>query len=129
MKASKTCPGVVKTPTRRVSGSGSATVKVAVTDPPQGLIYGEAVRGRTEHKTGTRVILPFTAITATAGGPAVWQVDPASMAVRTQPVTIGEYRTGEVVLTGGVEDGALIVGKGAQLLYPGRVVVAAEVTQ
>lgn len=104
--------------------TGTVTVKVAVTDTPPGLIYGEAVRGQTEHLTPPRVVLPYSVISATAAGPAVWLVDPATMAAMPVPVTIDQYRTGEVVLAGGVADGAMIVGKGAQLLYPGRIVAA-----
>ena len=61
-------------------------------------------------------------MSATADGPAVWQVDRDTMQVSLHPVTIDRYETGRVLLSGGVEEGAWIVSKGAQLLYPGRTV-------
>lgn len=72
------------------------------------------------------MILPYTAISATAEGPAVWQVDPATMAVSSLPIRIERYETGRIVVASGIADGTLIVARGAQLLYPGRVVRAAE---
>lgn len=105
---------------------GTVTVKVHVSNPPAGLTFGEAVRGTVAHSESPRVILPYTAISATAAGPAVWQVDPATMTVSTLPIAIERYETGRIVVASGIADGALIVARGAQLLYPGRVVRAAE---
>jgi len=106
--------------------SGAVTVKVAVTDPPAGLIYGDAVRGTTDHATPPQVVLPYTTVSATEAGPAVWRVDPDTMQVSPQQIVIDRYETGRVILASGVEDGDLIVGRGAQLLFPGRVVAAAK---
>ncbi|WP_413872624.1 efflux RND transporter periplasmic adaptor subunit [Albidovulum sp.] len=105
--------------------TGTVTVKVHVSDPPKGLTFGEAVRGSAAQSEPARVILPYAAISATAAGPAVWQVDPATMAVSTVPVAIDRYETGRFVVAAGIADGALIVARGAQLLYPGRIVRAA----
>ena len=44
------------------------------------------------------------------------------MQVSLHPVTIDRYETGRILIRNGVEDGDWIVGKGAQLLYPGRLV-------
>lgn len=108
------------------ASTGTVTVKVAVNDPPGGLAFGEAVRGTVALPEPARVILPYTAISATAEGPAVWQVDPATMAVSSLPIRIERYETGRIVVASGIADGTLIVAKGAQLLYPGRIVQAAE---
>lgn len=107
--------------------TGTVAVKVHVTDPPAGLAFGEAVRGTAVQAEPARVILPYTVISATAEGPAVWQVDPGSMAVSLLQIAIERYETGLIVVASGIDDGTLIVAKGAQLLYPGRVVRAAEV--
>ena len=108
------------------AAKGTVTVKVHVSDPPEGLTFGEAVRGTAPQSEPARVILPYTAISATASGPAVWQVDPVTMAVSTLPIAIDRYETGRIVVAAGIAEGALIVARGAQLLYPGRIVRAAE---
>lgn len=111
------------------AGTGTVAVTVAVDTPPAGLSYGDPVRGTVVREGPEHVALPYTAITATAVGPAVWAVDPATMAVSLLPVSIDRHETGRVILAGGVADGTLVVGRGAQLLYPGRVVRNAEAGQ
>ena len=106
--------------------TGTVAVTVAIDTPPPGLAYGDPVRGSVVRTTPAHVALPYTVITATADGPAVWQVDPDTMAVGLLPVTVDRYETGRVILAGGIEDGTLVVGKGSQLLYPGRIVQPAE---
>lgn len=109
--------------------TGTVAVKVAIDAPPAGLTIGEAVRGTVVRTGPAQVILPYSAISATTGGPSVWRVDPETMAVSALPIEIDRYETGRIVVATGVEDGMLIVGKGAQLLFPGRVVRAAEGTE
>lgn len=102
--------------------TGTVAVTVAIDNPPPGLAYGDPVRGTVVRMAPAHVALPYTVVTATAGGPAVWQVDPDTMAVALLPVRVDRYETGQVIIAGGIEDGTLVVGKGSQLLYPGRVV-------
>jgi RND family efflux transporter MFP subunit len=106
--------------------TGTVAVTVAITDPPPGLAVGEAVRGSADRTLGAHITLPYTAISATERGPAVWRVDPATMTVTLQNVTIDRYETGRIILSGGIEEGAMIVAEGSQLLYPGRAVSKAE---
>jgi membrane fusion protein, multidrug efflux system len=109
--------------------TGTVAVKVAIPSPPDGITYGDPVRGTATRTQGQLVNLPFDAMTASADGPAVWKVDPQSMEVSLHPVKVERYATGEVLLAGGVEDGEWIVTRGAQLLYPGRIVRRAEAGQ
>ncbi|MCU9848865.1 efflux RND transporter periplasmic adaptor subunit [Defluviimonas sp. WL0024] len=109
--------------------TGTVAVTVAVDDPPAGLDYGEAVRGTAEVVGKARVVLPHNAMSATAEGPAIWTVDPATMAVALRQVRIERFETGRIILAEGIEEGTLVVARGAQLLYPGRIVQAAEVVQ
>lgn len=109
--------------------TGTVAVTLTVDDPPPGLAYGEAVRGTAMMPGEERIVLPYTVLSATAGGPAVWKVDPASHAVSLVLVTVESYRSGSIILGSGVGKGDLIVGRGAQLLYPGRLVRAAGGTE
>jgi len=105
---------------------GTVRVTVGVDDPAGDISFGEAVRGTVSFQAPARIALPFTAISANAGGAAVWVVDPASMTVHLRPITVLRYDTGRVVLAAGVKAGEHIVGRGANLLYPGRRVTALE---
>lgn len=109
--------------------TGTVEVTVGLDNPPAKLSYGDPVRGSVTLQGPARVVLPYTAITATADGPAVWQVDPKTMAVSLLPVSIDRYETASVVISEGVSDGTMIVTRGAQLLYPGRTVRTTEAEQ
>lgn len=131
----------IDTPDRRFTGQvreisplvdasiGTVAVTVTVLDPPPGLTYGDAVRGAVSHEEPPHIALPYAALSATAEGPAVWVVDPATMAVTLTPVTVDRYETGRIILANGLAEGTLVVAEGAQLLYPGRVVQAMEAGQ
>lgn len=104
--------------------TGTVAVTFSIADPPPGLAYGEAVRGTAMMAGEERIVLPYTVLSATAEGPAVWKVDPATRAVALTHVTVESYQSGSIILSGGIGKGDLVVGQGAQLLYPGRVVRA-----
>jgi len=106
--------------------TGTVAVTVAVTDPPGVVSYGDAVRGMVTRQRAPHIGLPHSAMSVTVDGPAVWVVDPQTMAVSLQQVTVDRYETGRIVLAGGLDDGTLVVARGSHLLYPGRVVQVAE---
>lgn len=112
---------------RRISplvdpATGTVEVTLAVSEAPTGTSYGDAVRGMVRFEGEDHIVLPFSAISATADGPAVWVVDPANDTVSLKTVELDRYETGKFILRGGIADGTIIVTRGAQLLYPGRVV-------
>jgi len=109
--------------------TGTVLAKVEVLNPPAGLGFGDPVRGTAARATVPQVSLPYSAISATVDGPAVWRVDQDTMQVLLQAVTIDRYETSRILLKSGVEEGEWIVTKGAQLLYPGRTVRRAGTDQ
>lgn len=109
--------------------TGTVTVKVSVATKPAGIEYGDAVRGTTTESVVQSIVLPYRAMSATADGPAVWIVDPTTMTVSLQQITIDRYETGRIVIKDGIEVGAMVVAAGAQLLYPGRLVQPAAETR
>ena len=109
--------------------TGTVTVKIEVMNPPDDIGFGEPVRGTASRPAAAQVSLPFTAVSASADGPAVWVVDQDTMQVLLQPVEIDRYETDRILLKSGVSDGDWIVTKGAQLLYPGRTVRRAGADQ
>jgi len=109
--------------------TGTVLVKVSITDPPPFLSYGDAVRGTSSMDSGLQIVVPFEAVTATKEGPAVWIVNPETMAVSSQQITIKRYETDKVVVSSGLGEGMLVVTRGSQLLFPGRIVQQMEVAQ
>ena len=111
-----------------VVDTSTATVSVSATltgDLPDMILLGEPVIGKLEIAGQDGTIVPWTALTSTAQGQAVWTVDGADQ-VHLTPVQVAEFLDDSVVLTGGVADGTRIVAGGSHLLYEGRLVAGAD---
>lgn len=112
-----------------VAQNGTVRVKARVgTGLPDDLPIGTAIVGHAKFSDGARIELPWTALTATADGPAVWTLDKDDTAQLTS-VDVSGYGDQTVEIASGLAEGARVVAAGSQMLYPGRAVVAAEVTQ
>lgn len=105
---------------------GTVRAKVAMESLPAGTRFGDAIVGTIDVTGEPRIMLPWSAMSATAEGPAVWVVDAAQQTVALRQVTVLRYETGRIVLSGGLKDGDRVVGRGSNLLFPGRSVRAAE---
>ena len=82
-------------------------------------LLGAAAEGVVHLRAGTGIDIPWTALTATTDGPAVWRIDENGV-VSIVPVEIERFTTGRVVLKSGVRPGDTVVGEGSQLMFPGR---------
>jgi RND family efflux transporter MFP subunit len=100
--------------------TGTVRVKISIDPaaPPMGL--GAAVIGSVALASQPRMVLPWEALTATGGSPAVWVVDPADGTVSLRPIAIDRYDVGTIVVAGGLEPGETVVTSGAQLLRPAQ---------
>jgi RND family efflux transporter MFP subunit len=108
------------------AATGTVRVKADIaTLPPGDPLLGTPVLGHLALTLPPAIRLPWDALTATARGPAVWTVDPASHAVALTPVTISAYGEDTITLAAGLAPGQQVVGAGSQLLYPGRIVTKA----
>ncbi|MBA4490762.1 efflux RND transporter periplasmic adaptor subunit [uncultured Paracoccus sp.] len=104
--------------------TGSVRVRALVDDAPADVdLLGALVRGKMVLATGEAVEIPWTALTSGGGAPGVWVVDEANR-VALRAVDILRFDDGVVLLSGGVAPGEIVVGEGAQKLFPGREVVA-----
>ena len=109
------------------AATGTVRVKAEVQDPPADQpLLGTPVLGHVALEGPGAIHLPWDALTATAQGPAVWKVDPATMAVALTPVTVSSYGAEEVLVSQGLAPGDLVVGAGSQMMYQGRLVEAAQ---
>lgn len=102
--------------------SGSIRVKVAIPDTPAGMPLGAAVIGSVSARPAKAILLPWQALTSSAGKPAVWIVDPSTKAVATAPVEVLAFDSGTVVIASGLNEGQSVVTAGGQLLSPGQTV-------
>ena len=106
----------------------SFTVKVSLPDADEGVALGMTANVLVQGATaGNLAVLPMTALTESAGAPAVWVFDPSSGKVALRAVKVGEYRENAVTITAGLADGEQVVGAGVHKLVPGQVVRALDV--
>lgn len=108
---------------------GTVEVTVVLNAPIPGLTYGDAVRGATTWVEGGQIALPWSAISSTAEGSTVWIVSPETGAVSERRITVSRYTEGTVLIDDGVAPGEVVVTRGTQLLYPGRMVRVVEEAQ
>jgi RND family efflux transporter MFP subunit len=97
-------------------------VKVGITDPPDTMRLGATVTGRIRLAMPPGVELPASALTEANGDPAVWVVDPKSLAVSLRPVKIAQNDRATVVISQGLQPGERVVTAGVQTLHPGQKV-------
>lgn len=108
------------------TANGTVRAKVGIERPPAAMALGAPVIGEGRFQTRKLVVLPWGALSAGNGRPAVWVVDPRSRAVSLRPIAVEGYETGKVVVRDGLQPGDIVVTGGAQLLRPGQVVAFAE---
>ncbi len=97
-------------------------VKVGIADPPEAMRLGATVVGRLRLSAPHGVEVPASALTEAEGHPAVWVVDPQSKTVSLRNVEVLRYDPASVVISQGLETGALVVTAGVQTLRPGQKV-------
>ena len=66
--------------------------------------------------------LPLSALFDQGAGPAMYVADATTGAVTLKPVTVKAYESNDVLISGGVEEGAKVVALGVQKLNPAEKV-------
>ncbi|MGJ5201915.1 efflux RND transporter periplasmic adaptor subunit [Bradyrhizobium sp. HKCCYLR20261] len=99
--------------------SGTVRVKITIENPPPEMVLGSAVSATGFIKPEQRIILPWSALNAAGKTPAVWLVD-ANKTVSLKPITIEDYETGAIVVSGGLKPGDRVVTEGGKLLSVGQ---------
>lgn len=108
------------------SATSTTRVKAKILTAGVSSLLGVPVIAAVELPSLPAIKVPWTALTATAAGPAVWTVDPQTMKADLTQIGVRTYTADGVVVATGLMPGQLVVGSGSQLLYPGRVVAAAK---
>jgi membrane fusion protein, multidrug efflux system len=104
------------------SATRTFQVKVGIANPPDAMKLGDTVVGRIRLSAPPGVEVPASALTETDGRPAVWVVDPQNKTVSLRNVEVLRYDPATVVISQGLETGALVVTAGVQTLRPGQKV-------
>jgi membrane fusion protein, multidrug efflux system len=102
--------------------TGTYVVKVGLDSPPESMRLGATIVGQVKIGTEPVIQIPGTALSQSAGKPAVWVVDPENKTVSLVTVTVGHYDTYSVVVSDGLKDGDVVVTAGVQALRPGQEV-------
>ncbi|PWJ78407.1 RND family efflux transporter MFP subunit [Pseudaminobacter salicylatoxidans] len=108
------------------TSTATVRVKVAIPGTPAAMPLGAAVAGSIRAAPRKAVVLPWQALSASDGKPAVWLIDPETRRVSLAPVQIYTYDSHIVVIDRGLEDGQIAVTAGGQMLHPGQQVEIAE---
>ena len=97
-------------------------VRVAVPNAPPQMRLGAAVSGSARLNKPGIVVLPGSALFQKDGKPAVWVVDPNTLTVSLKPVSVSSYSPNQIMLSGGLDKGDIVVTAGVQKLIPGQKV-------
>ncbi len=108
--------------------TGAVEVTIAITDPPAGVQIGAPIRGTITLPPRPVIKLPWTALSASDAGLAVWVVG-ADQTVSLRGIEVSRYETGHMTVASGLEVGETVVGDGSSFVFPDRRVVAAEPRQ
>lgn len=108
------------------SSTGTVKVKVGLAaDVPMPL--GAAVKGAFKYEPQSAMELPWSAMSATDGKPAVWVVDPATSKATLREIEVDEYETGNFIVKQGLKEGEVVVVEGAKFLRPDEKVAFEKV--
>jgi RND family efflux transporter MFP subunit len=102
--------------------TGTFRVRIGLIDPPADMRLGSAITATTTLDAVGSIEIPATALTAIDGNPAVWVVDPATMAVALRPITVDRFTPASVVVLEGLSPGDIVVTAGVQALRPDQIV-------
>ena len=105
--------------------AGAIRVKVALPEKAQWPL-GTPVVGEFRAPQRKGIILPAGAMASAQGEPAVWVIDPAIHSVSLRKIAIDRYRTGDIIIAGGIRPKDLIVTEGGKFLKEGQLVAWEE---
>lgn len=100
--------------------TGTVKVKVALTEEDSLMPLGAVLSGALQLSKQKAAILSWSSLTSDRGKPAVWRVNMTDNLVSLVPVEVLSFDRERVIITGGVDEGELVVSKGGQMLRSGQ---------
>ncbi len=102
--------------------TGTVRVKVGIAQATAQMALGAIVTGTVHMDARQVIVLPWSAMTSEAGRTAVWRVDRDTHVATLVPIKVLAYEKERVIVESGLNNGELIVTKGAQMLRSGEPV-------
>ncbi len=96
--------------------------RVTILSPPPAMRLGASITGSIRLDPSPGVAIPPSALTELDGAPAVWMVDPKTMAVSLHKIGVSRFSSDAVFVTEGLKPEDIIVTAGVQALHPGQKV-------
>ncbi len=97
-------------------------VRVGLTDPPAAMRLGASVTGRVQMDAVPGIEIPATALTKSAGQPAVWIVDPSTLTVSLRKIEVQRHDVSTVAVSRGLDINDIVVVAGVRDLHTGQKV-------
>jgi RND family efflux transporter MFP subunit len=97
-------------------------VKVGLITPPPAMRLGAAVTGRMETESRFVVEIPASSLIRLNQQPAVWIVNPSNQTVSPRNIDVLRFDPTKVAVSGGLDEGEIVVTAGVQALHPGQKV-------
>ncbi|HZS12333.1 MAG TPA: efflux RND transporter periplasmic adaptor subunit [Nitrospirales bacterium] len=97
-------------------------IKIGLSDPPNAMRLGATVVGQIILNPVEAILIPATALTESNGKPAVWLVDTDKHTVALQEIDVLRYDSDAVIVSGGLQNGEIVVTAGVHVLRPGQKV-------
>jgi RND family efflux transporter MFP subunit len=98
-------------------------VKVGLIDPPPTMRLGATVTGRMETESRSVIEIPASSLTRFDRQPAVWIIDPSTQTVSPRNIDVLRFEPAKVAVSGGLDEGEIVVTAGVQALHPGQKVL------
>lgn len=108
------------------AATGTVRLKVGLDTLPAEMMLGAAVTGTQELTPVKVAMLPWMAMTADGGAPAVWIMDPQSRKISLRKVTVFSYEKETALISAGLDAGSVVVVDGTKTLRPNQVVTLLE---
>ena len=110
--------------------TGTYTMKVALTDPPEAMRLGAVVTGSVRMQGQNVAVIPSSALLQTGNETAVWVVDPKESAVHRRAVKMLQFDADNVTVSEGLQEGDIVVTAGVNVLAEGeKVTLPKQVAQ
>lgn len=101
-------------------------VRLTLSNPPDALSLGASVQGIWKQSDQEMIVLPASALTRSAGKPAVFVVDKKQQRLQLREVELTKFTTANIFVTSGIHTGDAVVTAGVSKLRQGEKVVFKE---
>jgi RND family efflux transporter MFP subunit len=111
------------------SSTGTISLRARIDAAPETFGLGTPIKSRVEISSEPSILLPAASLVTHDGNSAVWVIDKESNRVAIRNVEIARFNSETIEVRTGLQEGELVAGAGAYLLFPNREVAPQEVSR